>query len=421
LLASSGSDGSVRVWDVASQTQLRNFDDHVGEALRIDWSFDDKWLASASRDGTVRVWDPATGKQVAVYRTQGRAAMCASFRGDAKRLAAGCADGIIRLWDISSRKSYSFKIHKANVLSVAWSPDGESVISIGEEPAVIVWNPEDGRRETLRPSTRTANKARWSWDGKRVALTDLRSLVVWDNSTGAEVFRQEFQDDSWPIVCWSPDGSRLAAQTKPGSISVWETERWTLRSSLSLNSSDRNIHSLDWSHDGKWLAAVDGAGWIGIWDAETGVFKSRARVAQEIIDDPFRMTTNTRCVRWSPDGTCIVAGIDKDVIVWQTMSGDDGVIKMAGHALPVTDLCWSPDGNRLATSSQDGTVKIWDPSTGHVALTLTAGKSVSCVSWHPDGMRIVSGTRDGSLQIWDATSGYEQEATHRETSFNLEP
>ena len=81
-------------------------------------------------------------------------------------------------------------------------------------------------------------------------------------------------------------------------------------------------------------------------------------------------------------------------------------------------MAWSPDGTRIASASQDGTVQVWKATNGHLVLTYRGqttaadAEPVWGVAWSPDGTRLVSGTAmlghddgDGTVQVWDATSG----------------
>src|SRR5262249_42884854 len=78
------------------------------------------------------------------------------------------------------------------------------------------------------------------------------------------------------------------------------------------------------------------------------------------------------------------------------------VLDLRGHTAPVRGLACSPDGRRLATGSDDRTIKLWDTTTGEEVFTLrghTAG--VICVAFSPDGRRIASGGWDRTVRVWD--------------------
>jgi hypothetical protein len=78
-----------------------------------------------------------------------------------------------------------------------------------------------------------------------------------------------------------------------------------------------------------------------------------------------------------------------------------------GHTGPTTSESWSPDGTKLASSSWDGTVRIWDAQTGtSIGAPLTGHTHfITSVSWSPDGTKLASSALDNTIRIWDANTG----------------
>ena len=79
-----------------------------------------------------------------------------------------------------------------------------------------------------------------------------------------------------------------------------------------------------------------------------------------------------------------------------------------GHKGWVTSVAFSPDGKRIASASSDGTLKVWDATTGEETLKPKGHKGwVLSVAFSPDGKRIACGSDDRTVKLWDATTGQE--------------
>ena len=396
LVASSGTDGSVRVWDIATSRVLFNFDDHVGSAMRTGWGPDDMLLASPSTDGTVRVWNTVDGKATAVLRTPGVEALCAVWSQDAKRLAAGCSNGSVRLWDMASRRQPTLD-GRARVAFLTWSHDGESVVSISDEGKIRTWNPSTGSVSSS-PGLKEAiycNFVKWSPNGKCFAWVHetTQEINVMDSSTGEYLLMAKSVPGMRGAICWSPDSKGLAIAKRDGFVDILDTESWQQSRTLDLQSTSRAV-SLDWSDDGRSLVCEIGNTGTAIFNMASGELTSSTK-------KPTLMTD----YRWSRNAKMLAARWGSKAYAWPSKD-EDSLVIFSGHTLMVTDLSWNHDGTRLATSSTDGMVKIWDAHTGQLALTLDVGKSVDCVSWHPDGKRIAAGSVDGKIRVWDASRGY---------------
>ncbi len=76
--------------------------------------------------------------------------------------------------------------------------------------------------------------------------------------------------------------------------------------------------------------------------------------------------------------------------------------RLEGHGDKQESICFTPDGNRLASASVDRTVRIWEVASGRCLATLQTGAKAFAVAFSPDGTRLVAGLADGSIVVWDA-------------------
>lgn len=140
VLATTGADGSIRLWDVATHASVAELRGHTGVVSRVRFSTDGKLLASSSNDKTIRIWDAQTHEQLAIIPAGG-VVYDVAFSPDGTRLAAGCVDNTIRLFDVARRQQVAeLRGHSAYVHAVAWSPDGTRLVSGSGDSTVRVWD-----------------------------------------------------------------------------------------------------------------------------------------------------------------------------------------------------------------------------------------------------------------------------------------
>ncbi|HLJ97222.1 MAG TPA: hypothetical protein VKU02_28945, partial [Gemmataceae bacterium] len=107
----------------------------------------------------------------------------------------------------------------------------------------------------------------------------------------------------------------------------------------------------------------------------------------------------------SPDGGKIASSSqDGSVTIWDTKT-DQELLSIPAHKNNVRCVAFSPDGEWLASAGRDGTVKIWDAQTGRNLRTLQGHRdSVHCVAFSSNGKYLASGDKQGEVKIWDATT-----------------
>ena len=283
------------------------------------------------------------------------------------------------------------------VRSVAFSPDGQRVVSGSDDGTLEVFDVATGRETlTLKRYADASGSVAFSRDGRRIVSGSRDgTLRVWDASTGQETFTLK-GFSQWVIsVAFSPDGRRIVSGSRDGTLEVWDAV--TGRETLALNGHAGSVWSVAFSPDGQRIVSGSDDGTLKIWDASTG------QVALTLKGDKDSIFS----VAFSPDGRRIVSGCFGTLKVWDAAARQE-TLTLTGHEAEVHGVAFSPDGRRIISGSADKTLRVWDASTGQVALTLKGHtKAVTSVAFSPDGRRIVSGSDDKTLKVWDASTGQE--------------
>lgn len=112
-----------------------------------------------------------------------------------------------------------------------------------------------------------------------------------------------------------------------------------------------------------------------------------------------------KAVAWSPDGQRIASTSDDGTVqVWDTTTGCN-VLTYTGHQGMVASVAWSPNAERIASAGQDSVVQVWDATTSKNIFSYRGhASSVTAVAWSPDGRQIASASQDGTIQVWDMSS-----------------
>jgi hypothetical protein len=119
-------------------------------------------------------------------------------------------------------------------------------------------------------------------------------------------------------------------------------------------------------------------------------------------------TAGTPGPAWGPDSLLASANVDGTIKIWEATTGRDK-LTLRGHIGVVWIAVWDADGKRLASAGQDGTVKLWDADTGKEVRTLRGHSTgVRSVSWSPEGTQVASASEDNMVKVWDAATGKER-------------
>ncbi len=177
------------------------------------------------------------------------------------------------------------------------------------------------------------------------------------------------------------------------------------RTELALYAGQLGQAQREWQ-DGNWersLEILDGCQW-DLRNVEFRHLWGRYNSKLTLLGRPGSIPT----VAYSPDGKRIVSGSQTGTLmVWDAHAGT-AVFSLKGHAESVTIVCFSPDGKQILTGGDDRTARVWDADKGTEIHTLKGhAGSVTSVCFRPDDQRILTGSEGGTVKVWDARTGRE--------------
>jgi WD40 repeat protein/serine/threonine protein kinase len=399
LLASSGTDQTVKLWDTATGKVIREWRGHEDAVNDVAFSPDGSRLASASYDRTVMVWDVRTGQEQLKLEGHKRRVLSVKFSPDGTRLATGSADRTVKVWDaVNGQEALILPDdHPLAVFGVAFSPDGKWLASASEDGTIKIRDATTGRAIRTLPHTGGAYRVAFSPDGTRLANTGEDGKVkVWDVANG--VLTQTLQGmTGGSSLAFSPDGTRLAAGSADQSVKVWDLAAGP-EASLTLRGHTSAVFSVAFHPDGTRLASTSADQTVKIWgltrEPDVQTLRGHARAVRSVVFD----ARGQRLASASEDGT---------VKLWDTATGQ-ARLTLPGHPDAFWSVAFNPDGSQLASGDygRSGSVRIWNLATGQEARRFDHPGGARSVAFPPtDGNRLASGGEDGTVRLWDLTTG----------------
>jgi WD40 repeat protein len=424
-LAGGDSDGTIKLWDVASGEEKHTLKWHRQPIFILRLSGDGKVVASVGKDGTVKLWDVASGKEKHTVKEHNGSVTCMVFSGDGKTLASGGYDGTIKLWDVARGEAYdTLKGDARAVTCMAFSGDGKTLASgdrAGKGAATIkLWDLASGEEEhTLKGHGPWVQFVAFSGDGKSLAsgtfvregrffregrVFERLRITLWDVASGKEKTTVIGPESAFPeSCCVSPDGKTLATSDGNKTIYLWDVAGG--HHIHTLIGHTYNFRSMAFSGDGRVLASRDVSGTIKVWDLAS-------------VPRLFRGHTG-------PIDSVVFSGDDKTLLSvaralqqpgeFRRWDVADGHTETWFQVLPFTSVAISGKGKTLALGTGDGTITLLDATSGKVQHTLKGHTAaVLALAFSGDDQTLVSVARPfqrlGEIRRWDVAGGTAKEA-----------
>ncbi|MHC5598126.1 MAG: protein kinase domain-containing protein [Nostoc sp.] len=272
-IASSGDNGTIKLWNLATGKQISSLNGHSQQVNVVVISPDGKLLVSASDDNTIKIWNLATRKQIRTLTGHSDSVHALAISADSETLVSGSDDNTIKIWDLATGELIRTLVgHTFWVRSLAISPDGVILASGSFDKTIKIWNLTKGYSiRTLEGNSQTVTSVAISPNGKILASASrdvydgqrLRTIKLWNLATGKEIRTLAGHTNTVTTVAFSADGKIIASGSRDRTIKLWNTA--TGEEILTLAGHTNTVTSVTFSPDGKTLVSGSEDNTIKIW------------------------------------------------------------------------------------------------------------------------------------------------------------
>jgi len=407
LMAAGSDDNTVKLWDCnwdcyeGEFKYMETLEGHTGFVRSVAFNCNDN-LASASYDNTIRLWDVSKGECRMVFRGHTHRLRTIAFSRDGNTMVSGGWDQKLKLWDIEKGDESLRTLQGWTdwVCSVDISPDGKFIASGSEVNLIYLWD-----ISTKEPFKTFEGHTNWIWtvafspDGELLASGSFdRTVKLWDIKSGRCIHTLKGHDNWVWAVAFSPDGKLLASGSDDKIVKIWDVKTGKENCTFTGGGNSEWVRTVAFHPDNQLLASGSDDYNVRIWDIMNPDKAPKVLVGHQ---------NRVRSISFSPNKTLLASGsYDKNLILWDLSQDTAHILK--GHSKQIRSVAFSYDGKYLASGGDDKTIRLWDPNTRE-CLCIFEGHTdeVRSVSFCRTKNIMVSSSKDGTIRIWDIESRME--------------
>jgi len=225
-IASGGSNGKVRLWDVETEKVVARWTGHTERTGSLCWSVDGERVVSGSRDGTIRVWDVESGDTVlGPIKTGHRVVFAVIYSPDTTKIATGgYREDALKIWDAKTGNLLSTIKLDCPVWSLAWTSDQKKIVTGSEEGSIRIFDTDtcqqiailEGHKYTVRSLSLFQN------DRFLASGSDDETARLWNLDTNLPV-GSPIQHQAYVYsAAISADGKQLVTGCADAKAYVWD-------------------------------------------------------------------------------------------------------------------------------------------------------------------------------------------------------
>ena len=393
--------------DTGTEKQIKSIDmneiDFI-ESYHTTFDRNNFILATGRLDGTINLWDQAKGVHKKTLRGQKGSLYCIAFSPDGKTLASGGENrtgrfnGTLFVWDtVKGKRKHRFSGDNIlNIHSVAFSPDGSLLAAGGQFGRIHFVDPNTGEyKKKLEGHSGEIVAISFSSDMRTFATGSLDGSVrIWDIAPGESKHTLDGFFGELTSFDVSVDDKTIVMAGKDRNVCLWDVASGKREKTFTKEWEDwkNSVRNIAFIPGGKFILTYTNAKFL--YDRNTG------KPAAHFLGT--RSTASS--VGFSPDGIKIVTGNDDGTLLLFDVERRNykGEVTLAAHEGRVVRVAYSPDGTTIVSGSEDKTIKLWDANTTAEKQVFTGhANPLTDVALSPDGKTIAAVDNTTTIYLWD--------------------
>ncbi|KAK3816668.1 MAG: WD40-repeat-containing domain protein [Benniella sp.] len=365
-----------------------------GQVSMCVYSPDGETIAVRLSKGSLKVY--STSNWETLWTSEGHRGRVV-YSPNSSQIASGSSiDHTVRLWDIRTGTCIqTLNGHDSNILSIAYSPQGDQIASSSDDKTIKIWDVESGEcRIIWIGHTRYVSEVIYSPKGTQIASRSYEIVRIWDVEKKSCLHTMKGHEGWVLMIAYSPQGNQLASASEDCTVRLWDVT--TGECCHILTGHDSDVYSIVYSPNGNQIASASADQSVRLWDADRGVCLYTLQ----------GHTDGVQCAVYSLQGDIVASSShDKTVRLWDVATGVCQQT-LTGHTDVVWGVVFSPKGDRVASSSDDKTVRLWDVGAG-LSSNNSRGHSSSVldVMCSPRGDQVATRSSDRTVRLWDVETG----------------